>query len=577
MKINKLIEKHQISIIKMALDAMVMPVVMMVLIMSITVLGLVLIPGVGENGEATHLRFSEAFYFMLYTATTIGYGEITNFTYTQQLWVIFSIVLSVVGWFYLLSSVVRLMTNKIFQEKVKLKNKILEISKIRNRYILMVNYRSSYDLFINKIVERGVKVVILVEEEGLYKELKMKYPSSDIIILNLEIISQETMIAVGIEKGNLTDIIVSMEDTKKVFDLTMLIKSYSSTVVVTAFSRNLEEWETLTSFDIENVISSRRYIASDIFNLIVNQHLAEIGEFIHGELAMEDFAKIRKKENRNILIIGGGHIADYMLNRVDVCEDINLTIIDKKLSVSKKIEQYKKDIKFIKADLMTERVNELVDLKQYDCALILLGDDYLNVYINKQIKEFQNIDTIVRLNKESNSEMMERDGANKIFAIDKIQSIEIENMLTKPDILEYRNMLFLQNEEYIEKYYDYMKENMYRKEIKEVVIDMSNAKAVFKSMNYKTKINLRVLLYDLENMQREEFGIIPLCIIKREIGPVLIPFFEIGYAEREEYMIERGDKIIYVSKEERDDYIFKFILENENEFKYALEYYRENN
>jgi len=45
-------------------------------------------------------------------------------------------------------------------------------------------------------------------------------------------------------------------------------------------------------------------------------------------------------------------------------------------------------------------------------------------------------------------------------------------------------------------------------------------------MGFEPKISLRVLLYDLEDMESKRAGIVPLCIIKDGESPTLIPFFE---------------------------------------------------
>ena len=50
---------------------------------------------------APPLSFFHAFYFISYTATTIGFGEIPNaFSDAQRLWVTVCIYLTVIGWSY---------------------------------------------------------------------------------------------------------------------------------------------------------------------------------------------------------------------------------------------------------------------------------------------------------------------------------------------------------------------------------------------------------------------------------------------------------------------------------------------
>ncbi|MDX6323765.1 MAG: voltage-gated potassium channel, partial [Nocardioidaceae bacterium] len=59
------------------------PLIVLILIFAISVLGLSLIPG-----HPRRMTLFEAFYFMSYTATTIGFGEIPyTLTPAQRMWV----------------------------------------------------------------------------------------------------------------------------------------------------------------------------------------------------------------------------------------------------------------------------------------------------------------------------------------------------------------------------------------------------------------------------------------------------------------------------------------------------------
>ena len=53
------------------------PIIVLIVIYAISIVGLTLVPGVDAEGKATPpLSFFHAFYFISYTATTIGFGEI---------------------------------------------------------------------------------------------------------------------------------------------------------------------------------------------------------------------------------------------------------------------------------------------------------------------------------------------------------------------------------------------------------------------------------------------------------------------------------------------------------------------
>jgi len=70
------------------LQRMRLPFIVILSTYTIAMTGLLLIPGVDANGNSFHLSIFEAFYFVTYTATTIGFGELPfAFTHYQKIWV----------------------------------------------------------------------------------------------------------------------------------------------------------------------------------------------------------------------------------------------------------------------------------------------------------------------------------------------------------------------------------------------------------------------------------------------------------------------------------------------------------
>lgn len=89
------------------------PLIVLISLFAVSILGLTLMPGVDAEGKPWHMDPFEAFYFMSYTATTIGFGEIPHpFTTAQRAWVIVSIYLSVVAWAYAIGSVLALLQDR---------------------------------------------------------------------------------------------------------------------------------------------------------------------------------------------------------------------------------------------------------------------------------------------------------------------------------------------------------------------------------------------------------------------------------------------------------------------------------
>ena len=112
----------------MILRRMRAPVLLLICIYSVSILGLVLIPGVDDNGDVWNMSFFHAFYFVSFTATTIGFGEIPYaLTEAQRLWALVTVYSTVIAWFYSLGKILGLIQDKAFRNAVatnKFKNDI---------------------------------------------------------------------------------------------------------------------------------------------------------------------------------------------------------------------------------------------------------------------------------------------------------------------------------------------------------------------------------------------------------------------------------------------------------------------
>ena len=81
------------------------PFLVIITTYTVSIIGLLLIEGRDANGNPYQLTIFDAFYFISYTATTIGFGETPyTFTYPQRIWVSMCVFFTVTGWFYSLGS-----------------------------------------------------------------------------------------------------------------------------------------------------------------------------------------------------------------------------------------------------------------------------------------------------------------------------------------------------------------------------------------------------------------------------------------------------------------------------------------
>jgi voltage-gated potassium channel Kch len=117
------------------------PLIVLILIFGVSVLGLTLMPGTDASGQPHRLGFFDAFYFMSYTATTIGYGEIPYpFSTAQRMWVTFSIYLAVIGWAYAIGMMLALLQDHTFRQAVATERFRRAVARMPEPFLLLAGY-----------------------------------------------------------------------------------------------------------------------------------------------------------------------------------------------------------------------------------------------------------------------------------------------------------------------------------------------------------------------------------------------------------------------------------------------------
>ena len=122
------------------------PLIILITIFAVSVLGLTLIPGRDAAGNPWRMGFFDAFYFMSYTATTIGFGEIPHpFTDAQRLWVMLTIYLTVIGWAYAIGSLLTLLQDRAFRHALALRAFTRKVARLREPFLLVAGYGQTRD------------------------------------------------------------------------------------------------------------------------------------------------------------------------------------------------------------------------------------------------------------------------------------------------------------------------------------------------------------------------------------------------------------------------------------------------
>src|SRR5574343_2034564 len=151
------------------------PIIVLIVIYAISVIGLTLVPGVDAEGKPTPpMSFFHAFYFISYTATTIGFGEIpVAFSDAQRLWVMVCIYLTVVGWSYSVVTLIALLQDKGFQNTLTTNRFARRVRQTKQDFYLICGCGETGGLIARSFDHVGQAFVVLDKAEMRVAELDL--------------------------------------------------------------------------------------------------------------------------------------------------------------------------------------------------------------------------------------------------------------------------------------------------------------------------------------------------------------------------------------------------------------------
>jgi len=151
---------HRVTFI--VLRFMRRPILVLVTVYAASMLGWALIPGPDPANHMEPLSFFHAFYFLTYTATTTGFGEIPYaFTETQRLWTIISLYTGVVAWLYAIGAIIQLIQNPHFKQAIAEVRFARSVARINEPFVIVCGFGSTGSLLTRGLSDNGITAVIL--------------------------------------------------------------------------------------------------------------------------------------------------------------------------------------------------------------------------------------------------------------------------------------------------------------------------------------------------------------------------------------------------------------------------------
>ncbi len=206
-------QEHGSAAIFLLLRRLRAPLITLVLVFAVSVLGLTLVPGQDADGEPVRTSFFDAFYFMSYTATTIGFGELPHaFTDAQRLWVVICIYLTVVAWAYAIGSLLSLLQDRAFRSALALQHFQRKVARLREPFLIVAGYGQTGELLVRAFDELGRRLVVLDIDQDRIDALDLASYHGDVPGLAADVRSPAPLQLAGLRHPQCEGVVALTDD-----------------------------------------------------------------------------------------------------------------------------------------------------------------------------------------------------------------------------------------------------------------------------------------------------------------------------------------------------------------------------
>lgn len=245
------------SVFFLILRRMRAPLIALVLIYAIAILGLVTIPGVDAAGQpSAPLSFFHAFYFISYTASTIGFGEIPGaFSEAQRLWVTVCIYLSVIGWSYSILTVLGLFQDRSFLRALDSARFFGRVKRLREPFYLVCGCGETGGLLTRALDQLGLRFVVVEISENRINELELEDFRSDVPALVADAQVPQVLMQAGIKHPRCRGVLALTNDDRANLAVAVAARLLNPSVDSVARVERREVAANMASFGVDHIIN----------------------------------------------------------------------------------------------------------------------------------------------------------------------------------------------------------------------------------------------------------------------------------------------------------------------------------
>jgi voltage-gated potassium channel len=240
----------------LALRRLRAPILVLIAVFALSIVALVAVPGIDGEGRPWHFTVTEALYFMAYTATTIGFGEIPHdFTDTQRLLVTGIIFASVLGWAYLLTSLLALARDRAFRTARVEGRFRRQVAAIGEPFYLIAGFGETGMLVARALDVLRRRFVVLDIDPLRVEEAQLADFAQDPPALAADARLPEKLLAAGLAQPECRGLLALTNDDQANLAAAMAVRLLHPSIPIVARAMSRDTAANMASFGTDHIVN----------------------------------------------------------------------------------------------------------------------------------------------------------------------------------------------------------------------------------------------------------------------------------------------------------------------------------
>lgn len=242
------------------------PLIVLIIVYSLSVFGLWLIPGEDPQGRPYAMTILDAAYFVAILSTTIGFGEFPHeFTEAQRLYAYLIIFPNVTAWLYSIGTILALVIDPQFKAVLRRGRFAQRVRWLGEPFYIVCGFGSTGSMVTGGLNRRGLAAVVLEGDEGVLHHMSLIDEFAHVPALCADVSDRRILEIAGLHEPMCQGVIVITNDEHANLTVAITVKLLRPELPVFARSETDHTRGNMASFGTDWIIDPYAIFAERMY------------------------------------------------------------------------------------------------------------------------------------------------------------------------------------------------------------------------------------------------------------------------------------------------------------------------